>query len=156
MFPQVSSPARRCAPTRHDRSALEKRPAHQLRDLFAHDRERFGRREVRLRDDYQTVSDSERAQDFHVLPRLRHDALVRRDQEHRQVDPARARDHLAHEALVAGDVDDADEHVGGERQRREPELDRDAALFLFFEAIGVVAGECFDQFGLAVVDVPRP
>ena len=34
------------------------------------------------------------------------------------------------------------------------DVDGDAAPLLFFEAIGIDAGERFDQRGLAVVDVP--
>ena len=45
----------------------------------------------------------------------------------------------------------------GSVEPREPELDRDAALALLRQAVGVDAGERLDQRGLAVIDVPgRP
>ena len=43
---------------------------------------------------------------------------------------------------------------GRQRELREAELDRDAALALLGQPVGVHAGERLDQRGLAVVDVP--
>ncbi len=60
---------------------------------------------------------------------------------------------MFYKALVSGHVDDAYENVGVQRQRREPQLDGDAARFFLFEAVGVAAGEAFDEDGFAVVDV---
>ena len=42
-----------------------------------------------------------------MLLALRHHAVVGRDREQHQVDPVRAGQHVADEALVAGDVDHA-------------------------------------------------
>ena len=64
-----------------------------------------------------------------MLARLRHHAFVGGDDEQREVDPRRAGDHGAHERLVAGHVDDADRADAVERERREAEVDRDAARF---------------------------
>jgi len=66
----------------------------------------------------------------------------------------RAGEHVADEALVAGYVDDAGAGAVGQREVGEAEIDRDAALFFFLEAVGVLAGERLDQRGLAVIDVP--
>ena len=76
-----------------------------------------------------------------MLARLRHHALVGGDDEQREVDAGRAGDHRAHERLVARDVDDADRADAVERERREAELDRDAAPLLLGQPIGVDAGE---------------
>jgi len=54
---------------------------------------------------------------------------------------------------VAGDVDEAQPQVRRKLQVGKPEVDGDAAALLFFQAVGVDAGERFDQGGLAVVDV---
>src|SRR4030095_10962047 len=40
-------------------------------------------------------------------------------------------------------------------EMREAEIDRDAALALFLQAVGVDTGERLDQRRLAVIDVPR-
>ena len=60
--------------------------------------------------------DAEQVDDREVLARLRHDAVVGGDHEQHDVDAGGAGDHLAHEPLVAGDVDDA--HRAPARQRR--------------------------------------
>ena len=54
-----------------------------------------------------------------------------------QVDPGRAGDHRAHEALVAGHVDDRQPPAGRQRERRVAELDRDAARLLLRQPVGV-------------------
>lgn len=47
-----------------------------------------------------------------VLARLRHHAIVGGDNEQRELDAARPRDHRMHEALVAGHVDEAEHRIG--------------------------------------------
>ncbi len=59
------------------------------------------------------------------------------------------------ELLVAGDVDDPERVAARQVEPREPELDRDAALLLLAETVGVDAGQRLDELGLAVVDVTR-
>ena len=71
--------------------------------------------------------------------RLRPRALVRVDHEQEQVDSRRARDHRAHEALVAGNVDDRQLPAVGELERRVAEVDRDPALPLLRQPVGVLS-----------------
>jgi hypothetical protein len=99
------------------------------------------------------VANSEPAQYFEVLLGLRHDTFVGRHQQHREIDAACARDHAPHEALVPRHIDNTDENIVGERKRCKAELNGDAAFFFFFETVGVVAGERFDELRLAMVDV---
>ena len=87
-----------------------------------------------------------------VLAGLGHDPLVGRDDEHHELHARSARDHGAHQAPVTGDVHDAGVQAA-QIERREAELDRDAALLLLGEAIGVDAGQRAHQGRLAVVDV---
>jgi hypothetical protein len=49
---------------------------------------------------------------------------------------------------MAGNIDEFEPS-----QVRESEVNRNAAALFFFQAIGIDAGECFDQRGLAVIDV---
>jgi hypothetical protein len=93
------------------------------------------------------------AADREVLARLRHHALVGGDHEQHEVDAGRAGHHRAHEALVARHVDEAEAQPAAEVERREAELDRDAARLLLGEAIGVDAGQRAHERRLAVVDV---
>ena len=97
--------------------------------------------------------DPEQLDDREVLHGLRHDAVVGGDDEQEEVDAGRPGHHGAHEALVAGDVDDAEPATAGEIELGVAQLDRDAAFALLAQAVGVLAGQQRDQRGLAVVDV---
>src|SRR5690349_5268788 len=89
-----------------------------------------------------------------MLERLRLDAVIGSDDQEREIDAGRARQHGMHQALVAGHVDEAESLAAFGRQIGEAELDGDAARLLFLEAVGVDPGQRFDQGGLAVIDVP--
>ena len=54
--------------------------------------------------------DAEQVDDRQMLARLRHDPVVGRDDQQHEVDAGGAGQHVVHEALVAGHVDEA-EHV---------------------------------------------
>ncbi len=90
--------------------------------------------------------------DLEVLPRLRHDRLVRRNDEEHGVDAASPREHVAHEALVAGNVHEGEPDALPLRMC-EPEIDRDPAPLLFRQTVRVDSRQGLDQGGLAVVDV---
>jgi len=77
---------------------------------------------------------------------------VRGDYQEDQVDSGGAGEHVGDEALVSGDIHKAETYTGF-FQEGETEVDGDAAAFFLFEAIGVRAGQGFDQGGLAMVDV---
>ena len=85
--------------------------------------------------------------------RLRARALVRIDHEQEEVDARCAGDHRAHEPLVAGHVDDGELRSVRQLERRVAEVDRDAALLLLRQPVGVLAGQRLDERRLAVVDV---
>ena len=82
-----------------------------------------------------------------MLARLRHHSLVGSDDEQCKVDPRGARDHRAHECLMAWDVDDTDGADAIEGERSKSELDGDAAPLLFRQPIGVDAGERVNEGG---------
>ena len=88
-----------------------------------------------------------------MLLGLRHHAVVGCDGEQHEIDAVRAGEHVADEALVAGDVDDTGAGAVGQREVGEAEVDRNPALLFFFEAVGVLAGERLDERGLAVIDM---
>jgi hypothetical protein len=124
----------------------------QLRGL-THGPRRVG--EVRLGHRHHALGHAERGQHRRVLARLRHHAVVGGDDHQIQVDAGRAGDHRAHEALVAGHVDDAQRAAGGQLQRRVAERDRDPARLLLGQPVGVGAGQRQHDRRLAVVDVAR-
>ena len=82
-----------------------------------------------------------------MLASLRFDGFSRRDDEQHDVDSGGSGQHVAHEALVSGDVHEPEPEVIGDVQVRETEVDGDAAPFLFREAVGIDAGERFDERG---------
>ena len=72
--------------------------------------------------------DAEQAEDRKVLVRLGPRALGGVDREQEEVDAGGARDHVAHEPLVTGHVDERERAPVGQLERRVAEVDRDAAL----------------------------
>ena len=97
--------------------------------------------------------DPEQPEDREVLVRLRPRALAGVDDEQEEVDPGRAGDHRAHEALVPGNVDDREPPPVRELERRVAEVDRDPAPLLLGQPVGVLPGQRADEPRLAVVDV---
>ena len=63
--------------------------------------------------------------------------------------------HVLDETLVARHVHEAEPQRRRQFQVREAEVDGDAAALLFFQAVGVDAGQRLDQRRLAVIDVAR-
>jgi hypothetical protein len=88
-----------------------------------------------------------------VLLGLRHDALVGGDDEKGHVDPRGTGEHVLDEPFVTGDIHHAGLEVYAQGERREAQIDRDAAPLFFLPAIGVHAREGLHQRGLAVVDM---
>ncbi len=151
---QSVNPAARARAHVQDGRAFQKGAGRQLFRLGADEAEQFFVNRVGLRDDDEAGGDAEQAADVEVLARLRHHALVGRDDERDEVDAVRAREHVLDEALVAGHVHEAEAHVA-QIQLGEAEVDGDAAPLLFGQAVGVHARQSPHERGLAVVDVPR-
>jgi hypothetical protein len=57
---------------------------------------------VSLRDNGDAARDIEQVYDMEMLDGLRHDAVIRRHDQHHVIDAAYAREHVADETLVAG------------------------------------------------------
>ena len=85
-----------------------------------------------------------------MLPRLRHYAVVRGNDQHGQVNGADAGHHGLDEALVPGHVDDR----GLIPQKGKAEFNGNPPRPLFRGLVGIHAGQGLDQQGFAVVDVP--
>ena len=80
-----------------------------------------------------------------MFARLRLHRLVGRNHQQYQVDAADSGQHVAHEALVAGHIDEAEAQIFARRCRQievgEADIDGDAAPFFFFQAVGIGAGQ---------------
>ena len=151
---QPRQPLARLGRDGKDRRAVEERPAQEAPDVLLDQLPPLGLGQIRLGQHDEPALDAEQLADREMLPSLRHHPLVRRDDQHDEVDPADARQHVLHEPLVPGDVDDAERQAIPEIEVGEADVDGDAALFLLLEAIGIDPGQRQDQARLAVVDVP--
>ncbi len=139
---------------RNDGRFVEKGSPDEILDVLGGELEHLLVHHVDLGQHHQTVAHPEQGADLHVLAGLGHDPLVGRDDHGHDVDPGGAGHHVLDELLVARDVDHPQVLAARQVDVREPELDRDPALLLLLEAVGVDARGCLDQRGLAVVDVP--
>ena len=80
-----------------------------------------------------------------MLAGLGHDTLVRGDDQHHRIDPVRAGQHVANEARVARNVDDADLPSARQAHVREAEVDRHSAPLLLGEPVRVDAAQRGDE-----------
>src|ERR1700738_2301411 len=87
-----------------------------------------------------------------MLFRLRHPAVVGRDDEEGEIDRADAGNHVAHEGVVAGNIDNSNMQPV-EIQFGEAKIDRHTARFLFAQTIGIGAGERLYYRPLPMIDV---
>ena len=108
---------------------------------------------VDLRQDDQAGGHLQQTADVEVLAGLRHDRLVGGDHQHHGVEAADAGQHVLHEALVAGHVDERHAEARG-LPMREAEVDGDAAVLFFLQPVGIGAGQRQHEAALAVIDVP--
>jgi adenylate cyclase class 2 len=89
-----------------------------------------------------------------VLAGLGHDAFVSGDNQQGEVDTGCAGDHGVDQPLMPGHVHEV-ELVILLLKLGEAEVDGDAPLLLFWEAVAVDPGESLDQGRLAMVDMSR-
>ncbi len=130
-----------------------------LRDFHSHDFERLGINQVGFREHGDAALHREHAANIEVLAGLGLDGFVGRNHQQHQIDAADSRQHVAHKALVAGNVHETHANWlalrAGEIEVGEADVDGDAAPLLLFQAIRVGAGKRAHQGALAVVNVAR-
>src|SRR4029077_16555429 len=95
------------------------------------------------------AANRKQAANIEVFASLRLDPFIGGDYQQNQVDAADAGKHVAHKALVAGDVDETEANFAaigrGKFEVRKSNVDGDAASFFFFQAVGINAGQGFHQ-----------
>ena len=109
--------------------------------------------QVFLRECHQSAWYLKEIEDRQVFACLRHDRLVGSHYQQGDVDSAYACEHVVHEALVAGDVDNADFVAGRQLEPRESEVYRQTPLLLLGETVRVDTREGLDESRLTVIDV---
>ena len=140
---------------REQRRAFEERSFEEFGNVLDGEFEQLGIDHVDFGHGDEAMLDPKQGADFEVLARLRHDAFVRGDDQHHEVDARRARDHILDEFFMAGHVHDAEPSAAGQVAEREAELDGDAPAFFLFEAVAVDPGQLAHERGFTVVDVTR-
>ena len=105
-------------------------------------------REVGLGQCHHPAINAQQGEDLQVLAGLPADALGQRHDQQGGVDAAGASEHGVHETLVAGNVDETELPGVG-----VAEVNGDAAALFLRQAVGIDAGQRFDQRCLAVIDV---
>lgn len=88
-----------------------------------------------------------------MFARLWHHSFICRNDEHCEIDPARAREHRPHEILMSGNVDYPDSADAIQLERSKTKVDRDAASFFFGKPVGIDASERANERCLSMVDV---
>ena len=86
-----------------------------------------------------------------MLHGLGHNAVIRGDDQHRQIDTAGTGQHIFDKFLMSGNVYHTGLGAIGPIQMGKAQLDGNAPLFLLDQAVGINARERFHQQRLAVV-----
>ncbi|HYS50141.1 MAG TPA: hypothetical protein VEM36_15320, partial [Xanthobacteraceae bacterium] len=138
---------------RKDRRVRQDRSGGEDRDLLSDLGDTRGGDAIDLGQGDGPGAHAEQVDDGQMLAALRHGAVVGGDDEQDEIDAGDAAQHVADEALVSGNVDEADALTRFDRQVGEAQVDRHAAPLLLGQPVGVDAGERLDQQRLAVIDV---
>ena len=137
---------------RHDRGVGQECAADQFADVDRRDLARGFVDQIAFGESNDAVPKPEQPENLQMLASLRHDRIVGRDDQERQVNAGRPRQHVLDEPLVTWHVDDAEPEFA-DFQVSETDIDGDAASLFLGQAIGVDAGQRLDERGLAVVDM---
>jgi hypothetical protein len=100
-----------------------------------------------------TAADSQQLQDGQVFTRLRHDAVVRRDDQQREIDSTGTGHHRVHQPLMARDVDETQGLTPGHGGVGIAKFYGDSAFFFFLEPVRIDTGQGAHQAGFAVINV---
>ena len=86
---------------------------------------------------------------------LRSWPFARVDDEEEEIDAGRTGNHRADEPFVARDINDRHSSSARNLERRVPESDRNAARSFLGQPVCIRSRQCFDEPGLAVVNMAR-
>ena len=118
-------------------------------------RRRAGIGQVAAGDREQAVPDTDRVDGRQVLGRLRHPAAVGRHHEQHRGHRADSGQHVRHEALVTGHVDERHALPAGQLGPGEAQVNGQPAAPLLGPAVGLHPGQRPHQRRLPVIHVPR-
>ena len=116
-------------------------------------RQPLGGNEIDLGERNDAVLQAEEIEDLQMLAGLRHRPVVGGDDQQDEIDADGAREHVVHETLMAGHVDEAQGLRTVDGSIGEADIDGDAARLLFGQTVGIDPRERPNQRRLAVIDV---
>ena len=123
---------------------FEERSSDELLGFQPHQFQRFALHQIAFRHRHHATLDSQQAADIEMLARLRLDGFVRGDHQEQHINTARARQHVADEALVPRHIYKTEAHPVF-FQECKTQIDGDSPALLFGQTIWVRAGQRFDQ-----------
>ena len=126
---------------RQDLRALQRCALECVLDIRGHQLDPIVVNQVSFGQRDQSARNSEQVQNGQVLSCLRHDRLVRGDDQQREIDASDTGEHVVDEALVSGNVHNGDIIARGQLQPREAEVNRQPTLLLLGEPIRVDPGK---------------
>ena len=142
---------------------IQECPAQKLLHFQAHDLKCLGIDRIGFGQHGNATPHAQQLQNVEVLPRLRLDRLIRRNHQQHQINATHACQHVAHKALVPGNIDKAQPQSlsarrlvirGGQVHVREAKVNGDASPLLFLQSVSINPGQSLHQRGFTVVDVP--
>ena len=136
-----------------DGSVLEGGSVGKNRNLFADLVDARSINQIRLGDYKDAACSAEQMDDVEMFLTLRHHTVVSGYSEQNEIDPVGASQHIADEAFMAGDIDDTSAATVRKIDPGKAQFNRDAAILLLLEAVGILSGERLDERGLAMVDM---
>src|SRR5215472_3662526 len=137
----------------NDRRLRQKGPFDKIFNLESGQLPRVVVRQIAFGQRNHAVLDPEQAANVEMLARLRLDRLIGRNRQQHQVDSRSAGQHVSDEALVPWHIHEAVAHAAL-FEKREAQVNRDPAPLFLLEPVGMRSGQCFDQGGFAVINMP--
>ncbi|MNP50321.1 hypothetical protein D3C76_1445810 [compost metagenome] len=110
---------------------------------------------VAFADCHQRPRNAQQFDDSQVFAGLWHHAVIGGDHQQHQVDALRPGEHVMGETFMTRDIDETGKgRTRFQRGVEITEVDGHTALALFPALITDLPGECLEQRGLAMIDVP--
>ena len=117
---------------RQNRRILQKRAFQPFAHVFRHHVHPLGIHKVGFRQCHDAARNLKQITNGKMLFGLRHDPFISRNHEDRQVNAADAGQHVFDEFFMPRHVNNGGVNLRRERQKRKTNINRDAALLLFF------------------------
>jgi hypothetical protein len=137
----------------HTGCCFEKRPRENIVQFGFDDVGGLAVDQIALGEDDEAGLQSQQLHDVQMLARLWHHRFVGGNNEHTEVDTGGAGNPGLDEALMSGHVHQTNAIAARQLEIRKSKLNGDAARLLLAQTIRVDAGECLDQFCLAMIDM---